>query len=120
MNGNTRDGSMLSIAPLPNTNRKITARLPVQNAIGSPNISSSASEPNSRMVSQPMPISRPILGGLSLEEHDVLDQLGDTLEDEQRGADGHGELHRPVLDAPLGEGMLALGNRIHGEARRRP
>ena len=59
MNGKMRDGSILRIAPLPNTNRKITARLPVQNAIGSPSISNSASEPNRRTVSQPMPISRP-------------------------------------------------------------
>src|SRR5258708_31514392 len=60
MNGKMRDGSMLRIAPLQNTNRKITARLPVQNAIGNPNMSSNASEPNSRIVSQPMPISMPM------------------------------------------------------------
>ena len=59
MNGKMRDGSMLRIAPLPNTNRKITARLPVQNAIGSPSINTNAREPNRRIVSQPMPISRP-------------------------------------------------------------
>src|SRR5205823_8845873 len=64
MNGKIRDGSMLRIAPLPNTNRKMTARLPVQNAIGNPSISSSASEPNSRIVSQPMPISRPTYASL--------------------------------------------------------
>src|SRR5439155_16942083 len=104
MNGKIRDGSMLRIAPFPNTNRKITARLPVQNAIGRPSMSNSASEPNSRMVSQPMPISRPMaLGHLSRDDHDVFDQLGDALQHQQRRADRHGELHPPVLDAALGE-----------------
>ena len=48
MNGKMRDGIMFRIAGVPKTNRKITARLPVQNAIGRPSSSSSASEPNSR------------------------------------------------------------------------
>jgi hypothetical protein len=60
MNGKMRDGIMFRTAGEPNTNRKITARLPVQNAIGRPSISSRASEPNSSSVSQPIPTSRPI------------------------------------------------------------
>ena len=48
MNGKMRDGIMLRIAALPNTNRKMTARLPVQNAIGRPSASSTPSEPNSK------------------------------------------------------------------------
>src|SRR5947199_9111166 len=110
MNGKIRDGSMLRIAPLPNTNRKMTARLPVQNAIGRPSMSNSASEPNSRMVSQPMPISRPMaLGRLTGDEHDVLDQFGNALQHHQSRADRHREFHRPVLDAPFGKRMLADG-----------
>src|SRR5437016_12631413 len=121
MNGKIRDGSMLRIAPFPNTNRKITARLPVQNAIGKPSMSNSPSEPNRRMVSQPMPISRPMASGrLARENHDVLDQLGNALQHQQRGADRHRELHRPVLDAPLRERMLAHANRGHGNADPRP
>src|SRR5438093_1867318 len=103
MNGKIRDGSMLRMAPLPNTNRKMTARLPVQNAIGNPSIKSSASDPNSRIVSQPMPISRPTLGRLAGDDHDVLDQLREALERHQRRADRHHQLDRPVLDAPFGE-----------------
>ena len=63
MNGKMRDGSMFSIAALPNTNRKIMARLPVQNAIGRPSTSSKPSDPNSRSVSHSIPISRPMASG---------------------------------------------------------
>ena len=61
MNGKIRDGIMLRMALFPNTNRKMVAKLPVQNAIGNPSASSRPSEPNSRTVSQAMSISRPIV-----------------------------------------------------------
>ncbi len=51
---------MFSTALLPNTKRKIVARLPVQNAIGRPSASNIASPPKRRTVSQPIPISRPM------------------------------------------------------------
>ena len=60
MNGKMRDGIMLRMPPLPNTNRKMIARLPVQNAIGRPSASSSVSEPNSSNVSHAIRISRPM------------------------------------------------------------
>ena len=64
MNGKMRDGIMFRMAPLPNTNRKTTARLPVQNAIGRPSASSMPSEPNSRTVSHAISISSPMAQAL--------------------------------------------------------
>ena len=64
MNGKMRAGIMLRMAELPNTNRKITARLPVQNAIGRPSASSTPSEPNSRSVSHAISISKPMAQAL--------------------------------------------------------
>ena len=66
MNGKMRDGIMLRMAAFPNTNRKMVARLPVQNAIGRPSASSTPSEPNSRSVSHAMSISRPMAQALPL------------------------------------------------------
>ena len=64
MNGKMRDGIMFRIAELPNTNRKMTARLPVQNAIGRPSASKMPSEPNSSSVSHAISMSQPMAQAL--------------------------------------------------------
>src|SRR5947209_18968634 len=100
MKGKMRAGIMFRMAGLPNTNKKMTARLPVQNAIGRPSASSTPSEPNSSSVSQAMSMSRPISSApRPRDEHDIFDQLGQALQQQQRGADRHRQFHRPVLHA---------------------
>src|SRR5881394_4027403 len=107
MNGKIRDGSMLRIPPFPKTYRNTTARLPVQKAIGRPSINSRPSEPNRRIVSQPMPISRPTSGSLPHDDHHILRELGEALKHHERRTHRNSELDRPILDAPLGERVLA-------------
>src|ERR1041384_5409163 len=95
MNGKMRAGIILRIAGVPKTNRKIVARLPVQNAIGRPSMSKRPSEPNSSRVSHTIGISMPIsLSSLSPDQHDVLEELGYALQHDQRRPDRQGELHR--------------------------
>src|SRR5438067_3393949 len=116
MNGKMRAGIMLRMALLPNTKRKIVARLPVQNAIGSPSISSRPRPPKSSSDSHWIGISMPISDDLSARhDQDVLRELGDALQDDERGTEGHGELYRPVLHAPFGERGLAVLHRVPGE-----
>src|SRR5437764_715773 len=103
MNGKMRAGIMLRIAGVPKTKRKIVARLPVQNAIGSPSISSSPSEPKSSSESHWIGISKPMSAGLSRHDEDVLHELGDALQHDERRAERDAELDRPVPHAPLGE-----------------
>ena len=120
MNGKMRAGIMFRMAELPNRNRNTTARLPVQNAIGRPSASNMPSEPNSSSVSHAISISQTHgSGSPARQDDDVFDQLGDALQQQQRGADRHHQLHRPVLHAPFGERDLAGAagiERIHGEA----
>src|SRR4051794_24682743 len=116
MNGKMREGSMFRIAELPKTKRQITARLPVQKAIGSPSISKSARPPNRTRLSQPIESSMPIWLCLpAREQREVLDQLRNALQHDQRRADRDRELHRPVLHRPLGEGRLVVLHRVRGE-----
>src|SRR5690348_11094582 len=116
MNGKMRAGIMFRMAPLPKTNRKIVARLPVQKAIGSPSMSRRPSEPKRSSDSHWIGISRPISDGLSAgHDQDVLYQLGYALQDDERRAERNGELHRPVLHAPLGERGLAVLHGVPGE-----
>ena len=61
MYGKMRDGRMLSIRASPNTKRKMHARPPVTKASGNPAINRITSDPNMSRVSQPMPISRPMV-----------------------------------------------------------
>src|SRR4051794_9753954 len=104
MNGKMREGIMFRIAEFPNRNRNITASEPVQNAIGSPSASSAPSEPNNSSVSHAISMSQPMaLGSPTRQDDDVLDQFRNALQQQQRGADRHHQLHRPVLHAPLGE-----------------
>src|SRR6266480_6379116 len=104
MKGKMRAGIMLRIAGVPKTNRKMVARLPVQNAIGRPSMSSRASEPKSSRVSHAIGISIPtLLRPLPADQHDVLDELRHTLKDDQGRADWDGQFHRPVLHRPFGE-----------------
>src|SRR3954470_1843543 len=100
MNGKMRAGIMLRIAGVPNTNRQIVARLPVQNAIGSPSMSSSPSPPNRIRLSQPIDSSLPIFLASPPAQHDVLQQLRDALQHDERGPERDRELHRPVLARP--------------------
>src|SRR4051812_27011085 len=104
MNGKIRDGIMLRMAGLSKTNRKMTARLPVQNAIGRPSASKIASDPNSRTVSHAMSISSPIAEAPpARDQDDVLEQLREALQHHQESTKRQHQLDRPVLDSPLGE-----------------
>src|SRR3954469_14166971 len=104
MNGKMREGIMFRIAELPNTKRQITARLPVQKAIGRPSISSSARPPKRIRLSQPIESSMPIFLCLPApEQRDVLQQLRYPLQHDQRRADRDGEVPGPVLHGAVGE-----------------
>src|SRR5262245_34181063 len=121
MNGKMRAGIMLRMAGIPNRNRKMVARLPVQNAIGSPSASKRPREPNRRTVSHAMSISSPMASGSSTDdEDDIFDELGEPLQCHQRRTDWNHQFDRPVLHAPLGERDLHVIDGIESESRTRP
>ena len=94
------------------------ARPPVQNAIGSPH-QQQHQQAAEQQYGEPFDadLESHASGSPPRHDQDVLEQLADPLQQQQRGADGNRELDRPVLDAPFGERVLVELHGVQREAR---